>query len=92
MTKPDRVQAGEDVREWTSILSGHRFKLGFGYYMVKNNPDPTVSHATARKEEAEFFRTVEPYATQLVGYEHRFGTLNLQTALSRQLTAQIRSG
>jgi len=89
LTKPDRVQPGESLEQWTSILNGGKFPLGYGYHVIKNNPDPTVDHATARAEEADFFNSTEPYATQLEGYRSRFGTLQLQTALSQRLTAQI---
>lgn len=85
------MQPGESLDQWVSILSGRKFKLGYGYHVVKNNPDPLVDHATARREEKQFFQTVEPYATQLADYESRFGILRLQEALSHKLTAQILS-
>lgn len=91
LTKPDRVQPGESLDQWVAILSGRKFKLGYGYHVVKNNPDPLVDHATARREEKQFFETVEPYATQLADYESRFGIVRLQEALSHKLTAQILS-
>ena len=89
LTKPDRVQRGDSPKQWVDILSGKKQRLGYGYYVVKNNPDPRVDHSIARAEEIEFFRTEEPYTTQLTGLSDHFGTLNLQTALSKMLTAQI---
>ena len=83
------MQAGESLDQWISILSGKKFKLGYGYHVVKNNPDPSVDHATARAEEQEFFQTVEPYATRLAEHASKFGILRLQEALSHKLTAQI---
>lgn len=90
LTKPDRVQPGESLDQWISILKGDRFELGYGYYVVKNNPDPHVDHSTARTEEAYFFRTQEPYAQTLHRFQSRFGTPNLQAALSRMQSEQIR--
>lgn len=91
LTKPDRIQEGESIDQWTQILSGERFHLGFGYHVIKNNPDARVNHAIARKEEVTFFGGTEPWTTTLNAYNDRFGTLLLQTALSQRLTAQIRT-
>ena len=90
LTKPDRVQDGESLDQWTSILNGDKLQLGLGYHVVKNNPNPTIDHTTARIQEMEFFQTTEPYASQFEEYKTRFGTLQLQTALSHHLTQQIR--
>ena len=88
LTKPDRRQIGEAMDQWSQILNGARFCLGLGYYVVKNNPDPSVDHATARAEENHFFSTEDPWAD--LPDQSRFGTLKLQTALSQLLTNQIR--
>lgn len=90
LTKPDRVQKSESFEQWIDVLSGRKFKLGFGYHVIKNNPDPEVDHDTARQEEREFFQGT-PWTTELSQYAARFGTLQLQTALSHKLTAQIRA-
>ncbi|KAL8797763.1 MAG: hypothetical protein Q9195_000115 [Heterodermia aff. obscurata] len=90
LTKPDRVQETESLEQWVQILAGQRFGLGHGYHVVKNNPDVTVDHAVARAQEQEFFANSPPWSTILRKYEHRFGTLQLQTFLSQRLTAQIR--
>ncbi|KAI4162310.1 MAG: hypothetical protein LQ342_004024 [Letrouitia transgressa] len=89
LTKPDRVQCGESLEQWIDILNGKRFKLGFGYHVVKNNPDPGVDHTTARREESEFFDQNEPWAQELKAHNNHFGTFKLQATLSRKLTAQI---
>lgn len=91
LTKPDRVQNGESLDQWVDILNGKKFKLGHGYFVVKNNPDPRVSHAVARKEEDQFFQENEPWARTLNSLHERFGTLKLQGVLSKRLTAQIRT-
>ena len=92
LTKPDRIQQSESFEQWIDVLSGRKFRLGFGYHVIKNNPNTEVEHAIARQEEREFFQgspwTTEPELSQ---YAARFGTLQLQTALSHRLTAQIRS-
>lgn len=88
LTKPDRVQAGEPYDQWIEILEGDKFALGHGYYVVRNNPDPTVEHAVAREEESDFFVS-SPWVSELAAYRERFGTCNLQTALSKLLFQQI---
>ena len=90
LTKPDRIQKGESLDQWLDILKGETFRLGFGYHVVKNNPDPRVDHATARIEEQSFFDEEEPWIHTLKTYSHRFGTLQLVSALSERLTVQIR--
>ncbi|KAI4169747.1 MAG: hypothetical protein LQ343_005488 [Gyalolechia ehrenbergii] len=91
LTKPDRVQSGESLAQWIDILNGKKFKLGHGYFVVKNNPDPRVSHLVARQEEEEFFNENEPWANTLRTHHERFGTPKLQGVLSKRLTAEIRT-
>ena len=91
LTKPDRLDPEQALEQWIKILRGEEFKLGFGYHVIKNNPDPQVDHATARREEAAFFSDQEPWNTTLSAYSEHFGTSLLQTALSQRLTAQIRT-
>ena len=91
LTKPDRLQKEESLLQWEQLLRGERFQLGHGYHVVKNNADTTVDHKTAREEEAEFFRVEEPWSTTLRSYHRRFGTIQLQTILSRLLTIQIQN-
>lgn len=91
LTKPDRVQSGESLAQWIDILKGTKFRLGHGYFVVKNNPDPRVSHLVARQEEDEFFNDNEPWATTLKSHRERFGTLKLQGVLSKRLTTEIRT-
>lgn len=90
LTKPDRVQQSESFEQWIDVLSGRKFNLGFGYHVIKNNPDPAVDHATARREEADFF-SESPWNDVLIEYSDRFGTVQLQTALSHKLTTQIKN-
>lgn len=88
LTKPDRVQVGESHDQWIDILGGHKFSLGHGYYVVRNNPDPGVEHSQAREEETLFFAS-HPWSTVFAPYQERFGTRKLQTALSGLLLDQI---
>ena len=90
LTKPDRVQEAESLDQWVQILAGQRFELGHGYFVVKNNPNLAVNHATARTQEEVFFDNNQPWASTLQSYSPRFGTLKLQAFLSQLLTAQIR--
>jgi hypothetical protein len=89
LTKPDRIQQGESLKQWSEILDGQKFKFGCGYHVVKNNPNPAVDHATARAEEKDFFEGTPPYSTDWLEHRDRFGTLQLQETLSQKLTAQI---
>lgn len=89
LTKPDLLQPTESYEQWKDILDGERFRLGFDYHVVKNNPDPEVDHTTARFEEEEFFATEEPWATMLATYRDRCGTKRLQSVLSKMLIDQI---
>ena len=91
LTKPDRVQKGESFEQWSSRLSGQKAQLGYGYHVIKNNFDPLVEHSVARTQEEEFFANEEPFATELAHFSGQFGTLNLQTVLSRRLTSLIQS-
>ncbi|KAE8351641.1 P-loop containing nucleoside triphosphate hydrolase protein [Aspergillus coremiiformis] len=89
LTKPDRIQTGESYSQWVDILEGYKFKLGHGYYVVRNNPDPTVEHSQAREEENDFFASAPWTSEELVPYQDRFGTRRLQTSLSSLLLEQI---
>lgn len=89
LTKPDRLQKAESLDQWIHILKGERFRLGYGYYVIKNDPNPEVEHKEARAAEACFFEQEIPWADALQEYAQRFGTKNLQTSLSQLLTAQI---
>jgi GTPase SAR1 family protein len=91
LTKPDRMARNDALDQWAQILGGKAFQLGFGYHVIKNNQDPNVDHVTARQEEAAFFSNQVPWTDELSEFEHRFGTLRLQTALSQRLTTQIRT-
>lgn len=91
LTKPDRIANDDALDQWVQILRGEAFQLGFGYHVIKNNQNPDVDHATARREEAAFFSNNAPWTTELSAYNDRFGILELQTALSQRLTAQIRT-
>ncbi|EEQ92645.2 dynamin GTPase [Blastomyces dermatitidis ER-3] len=88
LTKPDRIGYGEGYDQWKEILRGEKFTVGHSYYVVRNNPNPQVEHSQAREEEEEFFSS-GPWRNELVEYSDRFGTRNLQMALSKLLKQQI---
>ncbi|KAB8262777.1 P-loop containing nucleoside triphosphate hydrolase protein [Aspergillus pseudonomiae] len=81
--------AGESYSQWVDILEGYKFKLGHGYYIVRNNPDPSIEHSQAREEEDDFFASHPWTAEELSPYQDRFGTRRLQTSLSSLLLEQI---
>ncbi|KAJ5380795.1 uncharacterized protein N7496_003223 [Penicillium cataractarum] len=88
LTKPDRISRMESFDQWKEILAGQKFKLGHGYFVVRNNGDPTVDHAKARMEEEAFFS--DPFWVGLHSqHQDRFGIRRLQTALSAILMDQI---
>ena len=89
LTKPDMLQGVESSEQWEATLDGKRFQLGYGYHVIKNNPDPSVSHDEARREEEAFFENEVPWSTTLGRHHGSFGTKSLQNALSRLLTKQI---
>ena len=91
LTKPDRLPPGEPLDQWISILGDRLYPLGYGYHVVKNNPDVSVDHATAREEEKEFFATEPAFSSELKDYKSKFGTLQLQNRLSKLLTDQIQT-
>ncbi|KAE8340047.1 hypothetical protein BDV24DRAFT_175701 [Aspergillus arachidicola] len=80
--------AGEPYSQWVDILEGYKFKLGHGYYIVRNNPDPEIEHSQAREED-DFFDSPPWTAEELAPYQDRFGTRRLQTSLSSLLLEQI---
>ncbi|KAF3892774.1 Dynamin GTPase [Trichophyton interdigitale] len=90
LTKPDRVELknGNEYDQWREILRGEKFATGHGYFVVQNNPDPRIDHATARADEGYFFSN-PPWTTELAEYNDRFGTRRLQTALSKLLLRLI---
>lgn len=88
LTKPDLRPRDEAFHQWHEILDGTKFKLGHGYYVIRNNSDPLVSHVQARKEEEMFFGS-SMWIRDLAEFEDRFGVGRLQTALSDLLMRQI---
>ncbi|KAL8849843.1 MAG: hypothetical protein Q9221_005181 [Calogaya cf. arnoldii] len=77
LTKPDRVQNGESMDQWHSILIGAKFRVGHGYYVVKNNPNPEVSNVVARQEEEQFFNQ-EPWNDTLSAHGDRLPKIRKQ--------------
>ncbi|KAF7719668.1 Uncharacterized protein PECH_004168 [Penicillium ucsense] len=89
LTKPDRALGMESFEQWREILAGQKFKLGHGYFVVRNNQNPGVDHARARKEEERFFD--DPFWKGTMSeYRDRLGVRRLQEALKEILMAQIR--
>ncbi|KAL8846150.1 MAG: hypothetical protein Q9221_008744 [Calogaya cf. arnoldii] len=72
LTKPDRVLS-EGTSQWLAIIEGRKFKIGHGYYVVRNDPDTEISNAVARQKEDRFFNQ-ELWAGTLGAHRERFGT------------------
>lgn len=90
LTKPDQVASRhESLAQWIEILDGTKFQVGHGYYVVMNDPDPTVEHAKAREDERKFFAGVY-WGWELSAFRDRFGVPRLQSALSNVLMDQIK--
>ena len=92
ITKPDcvRYETTASLKQWTDVLSGEKYRVAYTHFVVKNNPDPSVDQMTARLQETQFFEESEPWATLLAAYKSKFGTLQLQDALSVKLIAEIK--
>jgi hypothetical protein len=88
LTKPDRASNAESFEQWHEILNGKKFTLGHGYFVIKNDPNPSVTHAQARTDEESFF-TQPPWNRELATYANLFGTAKLQNSLSELLLKQI---
>jgi predicted transport protein len=88
LTKPDLRPQGASFNQWQDILQGEKFQLGYGYYVIRNNSDPKVSHEQAREEEDNFF-SQHLWKVELATLKDQFGIKNLQTALSEHLKGQI---
>ncbi|KAK6346526.1 hypothetical protein TWF696_006651 [Orbilia brochopaga] len=93
LTKPDTVLEGE-FEQWIRILRGNEHRLHHGYFVTKQPSQQQllerISHSAARASEEEFFQTREPWQTELADLKDRFGTINLQRYLSKQLANLIR--
>ncbi|KAF3903239.1 Dynamin-1 [Dactylellina cionopaga] len=93
LTKPDTVM-DEEHDQWVRILQGKEHRLPHGYFVTKQpnqaQLSARVSHTEARKLEDIFFENVDPWNSELSGLKHRFGTLNLQRYLSKELAGLIR--
>jgi len=49
-----------------------------------------ITHVQAREQEAEFFANTEPWKTELTDLKERFGTMALQSYLSKELGELIK--
>ncbi|KAF2123984.1 dynamin family protein-like protein [Dothidotthia symphoricarpi CBS 119687] len=91
LTKPDLLPRGKTDDELIDVLDNRRFRLGHEYFVVKNLDKSEIAqgltHQDARIKEREFFQTGR-WATTLSQFQSRFGTLSLQTYLSKELAKQ----
>ncbi|QRV97583.1 dynamin central region protein [Ceratobasidium sp. AG-Ba] len=92
LTKPDRIEKGEE-QKWLGFIRGETETLSKGWFCVKQ-PNPTelqqnLTWAEARSREEDFFKTQEPWSSQLITVRQHFGTARLTTRLSEILSDQI---
>jgi hypothetical protein len=90
LTKPDRIDTNDRFVDVKKALAGEKDPLGHGYFVVKQPSqqalEQNITHWQARADEDRFFAQ-DQWASYLSSYQHRFGTRNLQTALSEKLAA-----
>jgi len=93
LTKPDRLaQDSDSAEQWREVLSGTKFKRGFGYFVTKQPAQSElkkcIEHQEARTQEMEFFSS--PRWTLLFsGFTDQLGTNKLANALSQHLVKLI---
>lgn len=92
LTKPDRRPKGDPIEVVRRVLANLIFQVGHGYYTTlqpsQTQLDEGLNGEDARKLESNFFGA-HPWNTVLGAYSDRFGTAQLQMALSRKLAGQI---
>ena len=91
LTKPDLVTTAQKKEGWLDVIEGRAFRLKHGYYCTRQ-PDEDdrakgMTLADARGAEADFFLKTLPWTTS--PHQTRFGTQNMVTSLSRQLSKVI---
>ncbi|KAH8092249.1 P-loop containing nucleoside triphosphate hydrolase protein [Cristinia sonorae] len=93
MTKPDTLTAGATTARdlWMGVIEGRRYELRHGYYCTRQPDDDErtrgITASEARQAEQEFFAQNTPWSTS--AHQHRFGTRNLITTLSKLLSQII---
>ena len=88
LTKPDRIQVGDDASWISKIQSGGK-RGGIEYYSVKT-PDSQeiqngITYEEAREREANFFSTRAPWLNLEWLYQQRLGTDKLTRRLGQVL-------
>jgi len=93
LTKPDLIPEGSRHDKLMEVFDEKRFALGHGYFVVKNlnqvEMGRGLTHTQARLKEHQFFSQGTPWSTEFSHYQHRFGTLNLQSFLSGKLAEEM---
>jgi hypothetical protein len=92
LTKPDCLPVGASEQTLGAALDGRSFKLGHGYFVVKNLAQDALNRGLgnrdAREQEREFFQNRAPWATTLQSHQAHFGTPALQSYLAEKLASQ----
>ncbi|KAG8776904.1 hypothetical protein FRC12_000633 [Ceratobasidium sp. 428] len=92
LTKPDRIEKGEE-QKWLGFVRGETEILAKGWFCVKQ-PSPSeleqnLTWQEARSREEEFFKTRDPWSSQMITVRQHFGTTRLTARLSEILSDQI---
>lgn len=93
LTKADCLPPGTS-NHTLSVLNGARFKLGHGYFVVKNpsqeDLDRGITNQQARRMEQEFFDANQPWNTAAFNpFFDRFGSAALSGYLSEELARKM---
>jgi len=96
LTKADCLQLGHSDLQFRELLQGRAHVVGHGYFVTKQPAQLSRKvdydanyHKKARADEEMFFGTQNPWAESWYEFQNRFGTRNLQHALSQKFAAQI---
>eukprot|EP00398_MALV-I-01_sp_L67-1_P000395 gene395-835_t len=88
LTKPDLIQQGEQ-HEWLKIMQNQKFKIDFGYYIVKNRTPQELKEGSSSQED-QFFATNELIGKRI---KHRLpdrcGIFSLRSRLSELLQQKV---
>ncbi|QRV83400.1 dynamin central region protein [Ceratobasidium sp. AG-Ba] len=93
LTKPDRIEQGQE-HKWLNLLQGvSRNKLSKGWFCVKQ-PSPTeldekLTWSEARQREEEFFNTQTPWSSQSREVRSCFGVGRLTSRLTEILYSLV---
>eukprot|EP00398_MALV-I-01_sp_L67-1_P000706 gene706-764_t len=88
LTKPDQIQEGEED-DWLRIMENRKFKIAFGYYIVKNRTPKQLQEGLSSKED-DFFELDELIGKRIRNrLPDRCGIIFLRDRLSELLQEKV---